>query len=538
MTRPNSHTHLPRALYTAAQVRALDAQLIEQVPISSLKLMRRAASVVLSVIHQRWPQLRRLQIFTGSGNNGGDGYYLAAIAASEGIKVQVLECAGEPRKGDAATARMEALAAGVSCKPCDPLLDLVNNRHSQDTVLVDAIVGTGFQGPLRKGIAEIIEWMNHAGLPVVSVDVPSGVESDTGHVADVAVRASMTVCLVGLKQGLFTGRGPDHVGDVVFHDLGMPEIVKTSELANAPASHRLDIHAVSGILTPRAPSTHKGHCGNVLVIGGDHGLGGAALMAAEAAARAGAGTVSLVTRFVHVAASLARRPEIMVRGIDDPEGQGAEQVHSLIEKANAIVIGPGLGNSPWSHVMLRVALSARKTVCPVVLDADALNLLAEYAALDLSGHWAQTFPLSGDHWVLTPHPGEAARLLQCSVAQIQQDRFAAARALRARYGGAIVLKGAGSVLCLLSVHPLSAPDKDQVAVCTEGNPGMATGGMGDVLSGLTGGLIAQGLPPSVALQCAVAIHGEAADLAAETAGERGMLACDLMPYIRQLANGR
>ena len=539
MNRSNSNTHLPRKLYTAEQVRELDSMLIEHVPISALKLMRRAATVVLSVVSQRWPQLRRLIVFAGTGNNGGDGYYIAALAAAEGIKVQVLECGDINRlRGDAASAREEALANGVSCKQCDILLDLASNQFGQETVLVDALLGIGHAGPLRGAYEPTIDWMNGSGLPIVSVDVPSGLNCDTGHVAEVAVCASMTVCLVALKQGLFTGNGPEQAGEIVFHDLGMPEDLKSSEFVKSTSSTRIDINYVASMLKPRRLDAHKGDCGNVLVLGGDVGYGGAALMAAEAAARMGAGTVCLVTRSQHVTASLARRPEIMVRAIEEPDAFGSEQLLALMQKANVIVIGPGLGNSNWSNSLLRQALAFAGSHLPVVLDADALNLLAETSARnqdslnDEGGANCTSSPL----WVLTPHPGEAARLLQQTVEQVQEDRFAAAYALQEKFGGAVLLKGAGSLLCCPGEIVNFETEPARIEVCTEGNPGMASGGMGDVLSGMLGGLIAQGLSVSDALRCGVCIHGEAADLAVVSEGERGLLASDLFHHIRRLAN--
>jgi hydroxyethylthiazole kinase-like uncharacterized protein yjeF len=539
VNRSNSNTHLPRKLYTAEQVRALDALLVEHIPISALKLMRRAATVVLSVISQRWPQLRRLVVFVGTGNNGGDGYYIAALAAAEGIKVQVLECGDLDRlRGDAASAREEALANGVSCKQCDILLDLASAEFGQETVLVDALLGIGHSGPLRGAYEPIIDWMNGSGLSIVSVDVPSGLNCDTGHVAEVAICASMTVCLVALKQGLFTGNGPEQAGEIVFHDLGMPEALKTNPVARSTASTRIDINYVSSMLKPRRLDAHKGDCGNVLVLGGDVGYGGAALMAAEAAARMGAGTVSLVTRSPHVTASLARRPEIMVRAIEEPDAFGSEQLLALMQKASVIVVGPGLGNSNWSYSLLRQALEFAGSHLPVVLDADALNLLAETSELneDPLISEGRTMCMHSPQWVLTPHPGEAARLLKNTVEQVQEDRFAAARSLQAKFGGAVLLKGAGSLLCCPGEVVNFEPEPARVEVCTEGNPGMASGGMGDVLSGMLGGLIAQGLSVSDALRCGVCMHGEAADLAAVSEGERGLLATDLFDHIRRLAN--
>lgn len=539
MTRSNSNTHLPRKLYSAEQVRALDALLVEHIPISALKLMRRAATVVLSVISQRWPQLRRLVVFVGTGSNGGDGYYIAALAAAEGIKVQVLECGDPDRlRGDAASAREEALAGGVSCKQCDILLDLASAQFGKDTVLVDALLGTGHSGPLRGAYEPTIDWMNGSGLPIVSVDVPSGLNCDTGHVAEVAVCAAMTVCLVALKQGLFTGNGPEQAGEIVFHDLGMPEELKISDVARNTSSTRIDINYVSSMLKPRRQDVHKGDCGNVLVIGGDVGYGGAALMAAEAAVRIGAGTVSLVTRTPHVTASLARRPEIMVRAIEEPDAFGSEQLLALMQKASVIVIGPGLGNSNWSYSLLRQVLEFAGSHLPVVVDADALNLLAETSALneDSLNSDGKTMRMYSPQWVLTPHPGEAAGLLQQTVTKVQENRFAAALSLQSKFGGAVLLKGAGSLLCCPGEIVNFEPEPARVEVCTEGNPGMASGGMGDVLSGILGGLIAQGLSVSDALRCGVCIHGEAADLAVVSEGERGLLATDLFLHLRRLAN--
>lgn len=541
MNRSNSNTHLPRKLYTAAQVRTLDQSMIEQVPIAALSLMRRAAQVIMGVILQRWPHLRRLIVFVGTGNNGGDGYYVAALAAAKGIKVQVLECGDINRlRGDAASARDEALAGGVSCKACDTLLHLAMAELSLETVLVDALLGTGHKGALREGFESAIEWMNAAQLPIVSADLPSGLNCDTGHVEEVAVHATMTVCLVGLKQGLFTADGPEHAGEIVFHDLGMPATLKNAAHVSAPSSTRIDINIVSKYLRPRSRGTHKGDCGNVLVVGGDVGYGGAALLAAEAALRMGAGTVRLVTRSQHVAAALARCPEIMVRALDESSGSASEQLLALLQRASVVVIGPGLGNSSWSRSLLRQVLAFAGTRLPLVLDADALNLLAmsAHSQLDADGLDGLREFVGSPLWVMTPHPGEAARLLDKSVAQIQRNRFAAVRELQQRWGGAALLKGLGSLLCYPS-DPLALHDSElQIDVCTEGNPGMATGGMGDVLSGVLGGLIAQGLSTTDALRCAVCVHGEAADLAAAAGGERGMLASDLMPYIRRLANER
>ncbi|MDP1932876.1 MAG: NAD(P)H-hydrate dehydratase [Gammaproteobacteria bacterium] len=522
-------TRLPRTLYTAAQVRELDRFAIEQGGIPGAELMERAASVVLNVILQRWPQVRRLIVVAGTGNNGGDGYLVAALAAAQGLSAQVFEVGESARlQGDALAARERALAESVACSPMQSI-----NGYASDTVVVDALLGTGFNGELRPQYSAAITVINDSSLPVVAVDVPSGLHSDTGVAASVAVCASVTVCFIGLKQGLFTADGPNLAGEIVFHDLGLAEWVLQCEIAGSPFTSRIDINSVTALMQPRRAGTHKGECGHVLVVGGDVGYGGAALMAAEAATRAGAGTVSLLTRAAHVTAALARRPEVMVRGIEDPDGADAELLSGLVKRADVVVIGPGLGRTSWSRSLLRLVLQYSADRVPLVVDADALNLLAEAAAerRETAAADEQSATVRRQHWVLTPHPGEAGRLLGCSTAQVQADRFAAVRRLQSTWGGVCLLKGAGS---LISYE--SNADVVRCDLCTEGNPGMATGGMGDVLSGLTGAFIAQGLSLADSVRCAVCVHGESADLAASVDGERGLLASDLFVHIQQLVN--
>lgn len=546
MNRFISSTRLPRALYSANQVRAIDRYAIEQAAIPGAELMQRAASVVLNVILQRWPQVRRLLVVCGTGNNGGDGYLVAALAGMQGLHVRVLEPGAVERlKGDALSARQKALAQGISCAPMSAG-DIESPNLEVDTVIVDALLGIGMQGGLRPEYRDAINWINATGLPVVAVDIPSGLNSDTGVAADVVVRAVVTVCFIGLKQGLLTADGPDCTGEIVFHDLALPEMVLRSAPVRAVSATRIDVQSVARLLRPRRPSTHKGDCGHVLVVGGDVGYGGAALMAAEAAARAGAGTVSLLTRAAHVTAMLSRRPEIMVRAVEAPDGVDAEMVVRMIARASVVVIGPGLGRSPWSSSLLRLVLQVAGQRIPLVVDADALNLLAEKRAQlsELAGSAgvanapAGTAGLRRQNWVLTPHPGEAARLLGWRNEQVKADRFAAVRLLQELWGGVCLLKGAGSLLCFKGsgFEESGLEGAAHIELCTEGNPGMATGGMGDVLSGMIGAFIAQGLSLADSLRCGVCIHGASADLAAAAAGERGLLATDLLQHIRQLIN--
>jgi len=513
---------LPTELYTAAQVRELDRRAVAS-GISGFELMSLAGRVAFNAILQHWQACRTLLILAGTGNNGGDGFVLAALASAAGIRVSVLQCGDEHAiKGDALQAREQALAKGIhitdfsaaafteatlSCKP--------------EAVLVDALLGTGFSGPLRSVYAEAVAAINHCSLPVVALDVPSGLCSSTGSIHQDAVRATMTVTFVALKQGLFTGKGPACCGEIVFHNLDIDHVS-----ALTPSSTRIDIQSVVALFKPRAADTHKGDCGHVLVVGGELGFGGAALMAAESAARSGAGTISLATRSAHVSSALARRPELMVHGIDNIEPEHAEmrRFEGLLNRADVILAGPGLGRSKWSRQLLQRVLQqglrhdVRRTA--LVLDADALNLLSEDA-----GSIKRR-----DNWIFTPHPGEAARLLGCETAQIEADRFTAVRQLQAMWGGACLLKGAGSLLCY------ETGGQQHVDVCTEGNPGMASGGMGDVLSGIIAAFAAQGLSLADSLRAGVCVHGESADLAASAAGQRGLLATDLLTQLSGLIN--
>lgn len=270
-------------------------------------------------------------------------------------------------------------------------------------------------------------------------------------------------------------------------------------------SKNLAISDYLHLLKPRKRDAHKGDFGHVLVIGGDYGMPGAVRMAAEAAARTGAGLVTVATRPEHIATVTATRPELLCYGI-----RKARDLLPLQKRATVIILGPGLGQTAWSNQIFNFTLKFQQ---PKIIDADALNLLAQS-------------PQQADNWILTPHPGEAARLLKCDTTTIQQGRLAAAQALHTLYKGVIVLKGAGTIICADPLNP---------GICHAGNPGMATGGMGDVLSGILGGLVAQGLSLQQASELGVCLHAVAGDMAAKN-GERGLLASDLLPYLHKLVN--
>jgi ADP-dependent NAD(P)H-hydrate dehydratase / NAD(P)H-hydrate epimerase len=510
--------NLPRDLYRAAQVRELDRIAIEDCGIAGFKLMQTAGAAAFAALTEAWPQAQHLLVFAGAGNNGGDGYIVAGLAREHGLDVVVIQVGGVDRlSADARQALEWAQQRKVAMQRLEDYQAGEGHSHAH-TVIVDALLGTGLDRAISGDYARAIELINQGQWPVLAIDVPSGLGADTGNVMGAAVAADRTISFIGMKQGLLTGQSRDYVGELLFSSLDVPEQVTRGIASPAPSARRIDINSVSHLLSPRSQASHKGDNGHVVVLGGDYGFGGAAMMAAEAAQRGGAGLVSLITRSAHRPAVLARRPEIMVLGTEDE----AAPVEELIGRASVLVVGPGLGRGDWSRNLMQLALAAQRAqAIPLVVDADGLHLLAERAATGGS--------FKRDNWILTPHPGEAATLLTSSSAEVQQNRFAAVTQLADRWGGHILLKGSGSLIASDGSNP-------RIFLCSEGNAGMASGGMGDVLSGLIGGLVAQGMQLQDSLCCAVCVHGEAADLAMAAGGQRGMLATDLLPFIRQLVN--
>ncbi|EAQ98657.1 bifunctional ADP-dependent NAD(P)H-hydrate dehydratase/NAD(P)H-hydrate epimerase [Congregibacter litoralis] len=499
---------VPRLLYTAAQSRAVDREAIEVHGLPGPLLMARAARAAFDFLLARRPDIaaapQPFQILCGPGNNGGDGLLLAMLATARGIPTQVLLIDGKPRSADAAAAAARAASAGV------PIADYVPGRLGATLgdggVIVDAMLGTGISGELRPPYRAAIDEINSASLPVLALDVPSGIDSDTGAVCGAAVNATWTMSFITPKRGLHTGAGAAHAGDCVCDDLEVPEAAY--EVAG-PAFEALNLEQERQNLPPLRTTAHKGHFGRCLIIGGDHGMGGAIILAAEAALRSGAGLVRVATREAHIAGLLAGRPETMVTAVDHRNA-----LIPLLEWADAVVIGPGLGQEVWGEQMLHAALGCNK---PLLLDADALNLLGKQGPRSLP-------PGS----VITPHPGEAARLLASrgtvDTSAVQHDRFAAASQLLELWGATVVLKGNGSLVLGTGLRGL----------CLDGNPGMASGGMGDVLSGIVGAFLAQGLPGSQAAALGVVLHARAGDAAVKEASPRSLLARDLMPLLGTL----
>jgi NAD(P)H-hydrate epimerase len=488
-------------LYDVQSMRALDRAAIERHGLSGLTLMQRAGAAVWRAIEGDFAlrEAERIVVVCGSGNNAGDGYVVACLARRAGRKVRVLQLGDTQTLGaDAAQCLGTLHASGLALEPFTPA------ALSEADLVVDAIFGTGLKRPVEGSAARAIEAINAVNAFRVSVDLPSGLDASTGAVLGVAVRATVTVTFVAQKQGLLTGPAVDYVGDLIYDNLGVPQALFAAVPATAQRLELQDFSAWSG--NPRPRSAHKGQFGHVLVVGGAPGFAGAVRMAGEAALRIGAGLVSIATHPSHAAFAAQQRPELMSHAVAHPEA-----LAPLLERATVVAVGPGLATDVWGTNLLRRALEGRQ---PLVVDADGLNLLA-------------TDPVRRSNWILTPHPGEAARLLGADAGAINRDRFGAARRVTERYGGVCVLKGKGTIVC--------AEGEPLPGVCPHGNPGMASGGMGDVLTGVVAGLVAQGLDLWSAARLGVCVHAMAGDEAAK-AGERGLLATDLMVHLRHFVN--
>jgi NAD(P)H-hydrate epimerase len=356
---------------------------------------------------------------------------------------------------------------------------------------------------VRAEAAEVIRAINASERAVFALDVPSGLDSDRGVALGEAVRATGTVCFIALKAGLFVGDGPDFAGNVSFDDL---EIAAPATQEFRPRLERIVEAEVARALPPRARAANKGDYGHVLIVGSGVGMPGATRLAGEACLRVGAGLVTVGVAPDNVAAIASGRPELICLPVTN-----ADDLADALERADVVAIGPGLGRTDWARAAFDRVLACGK---PLVVDADALNLLS-------------AAPRRRDDWILTPHPGEAGRLLGTSAKAVQHDRLAALDALVARYGGTVVLKGAGTLIATAGAIP---------GLCERGNPGMATPGAGDVLTGAIAGILAQCRDPALAARVGVWVHAMAGDSAARNGGERGLLASDIARELRTWVN--
>jgi hydroxyethylthiazole kinase-like uncharacterized protein yjeF len=507
-------------LVTAAESRRLDTLTIERYGTPGAVLMERAGAGATAVLLAQFPHARRhgVTICAGKGNNGGDGFVIARLLRRQGVGVEV-SLLGRPEdvKGDAAAALAAARRARIPITPVTTPAGVgaLATRLGQAALLVDAVFGTGLNAPVEGMHADLLHAMNSSGVPIFAVDIPSGLHADRGTPLGVAIQAEATATFGFAKVGQVVYPGVDHVGALAVVDIGIaPQAVHEVR----PRTRLLEPEDVGALVPVRAPEAHKGTAGHVLVIAGSRGHTGAARLAAHAACRAGAGLTTLAGPASLNTVFAVGVPEVMTAPLRDRDGFlefDEPELRRLLETKSAVIVGPGIGTHGAAQQLVRFLLA--EIALPMVVDADALTCLAR----DLS-----VLRQARARAILTPHPGEMARLLGTDSAAVQADRVATAREFAQRHGCVLVLKGARSVVAA-GIDDGSA----NVWINPTGNPGMASGGMGDALSGILGALLAQGLAPADAACLGVYVHGAAADHAATARGPIGILASDVIDAV-------
>ncbi len=476
-------------------------------------LMLRAGQGVFRHLIRKCSNPAMVWIFAGKGNNGGDGYVVANCLMGAGIPHRIF-AAGEPKEGTEAykACRFYLSMGGV----VETELPREFAGHNSPALVVDALLGTGISEAPHGRIQEWIRFINRLNVFTIAIDVPSGVDADTGCVAGDCVQANLTVCTLAVKPGVFTSAAVDYAGEIVLEDLGVDlqsfagRMQDRVEGAQDMPVYVYNFDGVREDLPIRLTSANKGDSGKVLIIGGAKGFGGAAILAAMGAVRAGAGLVKAAVAPENISALNSAIPEAMSVDFSD-----AEALEKALSWADVIAVGPGLGTSEHARDIVRLLSKPDGDIeVPLIFDADALNILATEGGVL-------------ENRILTPHPGEAARLLSTTISEVNHNRLKACTELQARYGGVVLLKGPGSIVC----------DGLSLGIIQEGSPAMATGGMGDVLTGITAALVAQKLPPSSAMITAACLHGRAGKLAAQE-GVIGTMVSDLLPFIRRLVNGK
>lgn len=494
-SKKNSRS-LPYSVWPAQAVAQLEQQGADALGITLYELMLRAGQAAYEHLTAHWPEASHWLILCGHGNNGGDGYVLARLGQAAGKTVTLLACESEKAlPEEAQRARGAWLDAGGEIHAADAVWP------EQIDVIVDALLGTGSHRAPEEPYATLIQRANAHAAPKLAIDMPSGLSARNGTAPGEVINASHTLSVVALKPGQITGKARDYIGELYYADLGLAAFLAGE---GAPIA-RYDASALTRWLKPRKPTSHKGSHGRLLVVGGDAGTAGAVRMTAEAALRSGSGLVRVLTHKDNIIPILTARPEIMVDELTD------ERLTEALEWADVIAIGPGLGQREWGKRALKQVAGSEK---PMLWDADALNLLA------ISAEKRQ-------NRIITPHPGEAARLLNTETSEIESDRLHAAQTLAQRYGGVVVLKGAGTLI---------ASEQGEMAFADVGNAGMASGGMGDLLSGIIASLVGQKLTLFDAACAGCVAHGAAADAVAAERGTRGMLATDLLDLLWQFVN--
>tara|TARA_R110001592_G_C13161436_1_gene748968 strand:+ start:1234 stop:2799 length:1566 start_codon:yes stop_codon:yes gene_type:complete len=501
--------------YSAKQVLVNESLVAQSQQLAMYELMERAGTAAFEALRQRWPKAISILVLSGKGNNGGDGFIIARLAHLANIQVTVLiTCDIANIKGDALTAYQAMLDAGVTVSLGSALTQNLIQYISKfsGNIIVDALFGIGFYGALNEPMQQLVSAINEHNAEVLSVDIPSGLCATTGFVSEEnAVVAEVTVTFIVYKQGLLTGQAANFVGELVLADIGLGGSFKQFLVSDVVYQASYPLLNGDSPLKKRLNTSHKGHIGQVLAVGGGKGMPGAIRLASEAALRCGAALVSVCCHKDNQWLVFNGRPELMLA----PNKAKQLANSTAMKKAKVLLLGPGLGQTTWSKVLFDLTVSEvlESKDKWLVLDADGLTILAQ------TKHYCS-------RWILTPHPKEAASLLGCDVASIEADRFSAVHRIAKKYGGICLLKGAGTLIS----------DGNQIVINSTGNAGMASGGMGDVLAGIVAALVLQANDNFVATCLAVYIHGAAGDIIANNDGQRGMLASDLFAPLQKLVN--
>ena len=496
---------------SSEQVRVIEPKAAQLAGCSMFELMQRAGEAAFQVLIQQWPKAHNITVVAGNGNNAGDGYVLAKRAKQQGMHVVVV-CEKPTRElaGDAQQAQSQWKALGGET------LAFYEVDYAQCDVLVDALLGTGVTGEVKTTFLSVIQQINQIDIPILSIDLPSGMNANTGQALPICIKADVTVTFVATKPGLVSGIGKEYCGKFIFADLAVGN--KFFSIARNEA--QLVDWQMLQPLQARPVHGNKGTFGKLLCIGGNQGMAGAIQLSGESALRCGVGLVKVYCHESSSSSISAGRPEIMLTH---------KRLETALAWCSCIVVGPGLGQDDWAHQQFSCLFEYLKHhPKPLVIDADGLNLLAAMADDSNMQNTLASLPAL----VLTPHPGEASRLLNCNIANIENDRYLACQNIAQKYQSTCVLKGAGTIIQTDGKH--QQPD---YWVCKGGNPGMATAGMGDLLTGVIGAFLAQGFTSQKAAVYGVCAHAEAGDRVAIQYGQRGMITSDLLQPLRAIVNG-
>jgi len=496
--------NLPKKVFSSQSIRNIEKSAIKSLNGDDYLLMERAGISAFEEALKCYPNAKNWQIICGVGNNAGDGMVVARLALEHNLTVSVSTLSSpDVLKGNAFKAykklkeyKSHQSAIKVKINQWEGQID------DNIDLIVDAIFGIGLNRNLNSFYKSAIKTINNAGLPIFSIDIPSGIHPDKGKIMGAAIKASTTITFIGKKLGFFDNEGINHYGNLKLCGLGISETHYNNEKEILSILSDDFIHQV---LPKRKKNSHKGEFGHIAIVGGGPGMHGAVCIAGEAALRSGAGKVSIFTHISHNSLIADAKPELIFNFFEE-----VDEIKSMLLDADVIAIGPGLGANKWAR---KVFESIIDIDCPMIVDADALTILSKK-------------PIKQENWILTPHPGEAGRLLGISSKKMQQNRFSSLNNLIEKYHGVIVLKGH---------HTLIGSNDSVPCVCVKGNPGMASAGMGDALTGIIASMIGQGMPLNIAASLGVEIHAKAGDRAA-TKGQRGLLAGDLINELRGCVN--